>query len=233
MVNLPTEKREKPLRKNPKRLIIYGKEKSGKTTSVAQLPDTLILSLEVGGTDHLANILVMDIIGLTPMKEEAATTERRHAAGKFYLSEVVTAIKKARKETGAFPYKRVVVDTASKLEDWCEDFATLEYMNSVQGKSFNRVDGKKDAPMLPKDKWESVLTLPQGAGYLWLRIAFGKWLQMIDELAPDVILIAHLKEKQVNKAGKEMTANDLALTGKVAQLAAQSSDAYQHQLKMR
>lgn len=225
MVTLPTIKREKPLRKNPKRLIIYGREKSGKTTSVAQLPDTLILNLETGGTDHLANILVMDVIGLSPPKEDPTLTEKRHAAGKFYLSEVYAAIKKVKKETGTYPYKRVVVDTATKLEEWCEDFATLDYMQSVQGKSFNRQDGKKDAPMLPKDKWESVLTLPQGAGYLWLRLAFAKWLQMIDELAPDVILIAHLKEKQVNKAGKETTSNDLALTGKVAQLAAQSSDA--------
>jgi hypothetical protein len=225
MIQLPTEKRTYAVRKNPKRLIIYGKPKCGKTTLVAQLDNTLILNMEKGGTDHLANIMSVDIIGLTPTKESPAMRDARHQAGKYYLIEVINQIKKIKKDTGSYPYQRVVIDTATQLEEWCEDFATMKYMQSVQGKSFNREGGKKGGAVLPKNKWESVLTLPQGAGYLWLRLAFSEWLSMIDELAPDIILIAHLKDKLVNKSGKEMSSADLYLTGRIAQIVSASSDA--------
>lgn len=225
MVQLPTEKRSHALRKNPKRLIIYGKPKCGKTTIVAQLDDTLILNMEKGGADHLSNIMTVNIIGLAPTKESPANREERHAKGNYYLIEVIKSIKQLKQETGAFPYKKVVVDTVTQLEEWCEDFATMKYMQSVQGKSFNREGGKKGGAVLPRNKWESVLTLPQGAGYLWLRLAFSEWLAMVDELAPDVILIAHLKDKLVNKSGKEMTSADLYLTGRIAQIVSASSDA--------
>jgi len=222
---LPTEVRTEPLRLNPKRLIIYGKPKCGKTTLVGQLNNTLILNMEKGGTDHLSNIMSVDIIGLQPFKETAAVKEKRLNARKFYLSEIIVEIKKVKTKTGKYPYKRVVVDTATQLEEWCEDFATMKYMQSVQGKSFNREGGRKDGNMLPRNKWESVLTLAQGAGYLWLRLAFSDWLKLIDELAPDIILIAHLKDKLVDKAGKETTSHDLYLTGRIAQIVSASSDA--------
>lgn len=225
MVKLPTEKRTRALRKNPKRLIIYGKPKCGKTTLVGLLTDTLILNMEKGGTDHLSNIMSMDIIGLTPSKEATTSRDARHERGEYYLIEIINQIRKIKKDTGSYPYQRVVVDTVTQLEVWCEDFATMKYMQSVQGKSFNREGGKKGGPVLPKNKWESVLTLPQGAGYLWLRLAFADWLSMIDELAPDIILVAHLKDKLVNKSGKEMTSADLYLTGRIAQIISASSDA--------
>jgi len=225
MVKLPTQKRQYALRKNPKRLIIYGKPKCGKTTIVGQLDDTLILNMEKGGTDHLSNIMALNIIGLTPPKETPEKREARHEAEHYYLSEIIVQIKNIRKTTGKYPYNKVVVDTATQLEEWCEDFATMKYMQSVQGKSFNREGGKKGGTILPRNKWESVLTLAQGAGYLWLRLAFSEWLTMIDELAPDIILIAHLKDKLVNKSGKEMTSADLYLTGRIAQIVSASSDA--------
>lgn len=221
MINLPTTKREFALRRNPKRLIIYGKPKCGKTTLVSQLDDTLILNMESGGTDHLSNIMNVNIIGLMPPKEPKEKLQERHSQNNLYLIEVINEIKKIKKETGAYPYKRVVIDTVTQLEEWCEDFATMKYMQSVQGKGFNREHGK----VLPKNKWASVLTLPQGAGYLWLRLAFSDWMNMIDEIAPDIILIAHLKEKLTNKAGKETTSNDLYLTGRICQILAASSDA--------
>lgn len=222
MIQLPTKKRTAALRQNPKRLIIYGKPKCGKTTIVGLLNDTLLLNLEDGGSDHLENVMAVNIIGLTPSKETVEERDLRHSQGKYYLIEVITQIKHQHATTGKYPYKRIAVDTITQLEDWAEDFATVKYMQSVQGKGFNRDINKK---VLPRNKWESVLTLPQGAGYLWLRIAVTEWLAMIDELAPDIILIAHIKEKQVNKSGKELTSADLNLTGKIAQIVSTSSDA--------
>ena len=48
---LPTKK-EKPTRFNPKRLIIYSKPKTGKTTAFSGLEDNLLMDLE-NGSDYV------------------------------------------------------------------------------------------------------------------------------------------------------------------------------------
>ena len=207
-------------RKNPKRLIIYGKPKVGKTTAVSLLEDTLILDLE-GGTDHV-DAMRMRVIGLTAPREKPETKTARHEEGNFYLNEVAHFIREHRKENGSYPYKRVVVDTLTQLEAWCEDHATLKYMQSAQGKSFNRDEAGRPKP---RNQWESVLTLPMGSGYFWLRQSMTDWLAIIDDMAPDIIQICHLKDKLINKAGKEMSSKDIDLTGKIAKITAASSDA--------
>jgi hypothetical protein len=221
VIKLPTEKRQTPLRVNPKRLIIYGKPKSGKTTILSKLDDTLIISLEPGGTDHLSGLMTINVIGLVPPKENSQVQAARHEREEYYLIEVIREIKRQKETTGKLPYGKIAIDTVTKLEEWCEEYATMKYMKSVQGKSFNRENGQ----VKPRNQWESVLTLPQGAGYLWLRIAFMEWIDMFDDIASDVILVAHLKDKLVNKAGKELSATDLNLTGRISGMLAASSDA--------
>ena len=46
------QKKVNASRKNPKKLIIFSKPKSGKTTTLAQLEDNLIVDLE-GGSDFV------------------------------------------------------------------------------------------------------------------------------------------------------------------------------------
>ena len=226
---LPTEK-VKASRINPRRLLLYGKPKCGKTTILSKLDNCLLLDLE-SGSDHV-DALKMNIIGLTaPASEIDAIKSKRHASQKFYLTEVDSMIKNYRKDNnGEFPYKYVAIDTITQLELWCEEHATKMYMDSVQGKKFNR---DESGALLPKAKQESVLTLAQGAGYLWLRNAFDYWLNIIDQLAPNIILIGHLKEKLINKSGKELTSLDLDLTGKISSLTAARCDAigYVYRLK--
>ena len=95
-------------------------------------------------------------------------------------------------------------------------------MASVQGKKFNRT---RSGEIKPRNEWDSVLTLPNGAGYLWLRLAFDHWLGVIDKLAPDVILIGHLRDKKIDKEGKQVEVRDLALTGRLSEITASKSDA--------
>jgi hypothetical protein len=64
-----------------------------------------------------------------------------------------------------------------------------------------------------------------GLGYGYLRNAFTQWIDVFKEMAPDIILVCHLKDKFVNKAGKEMASNDLNLTGRVSSIVAAQSDA--------
>ena len=112
------------------------------------------------------------------------------------------------------PYKYIAVDTVTQLEVWCETEAKELYKQTPMGKNFD-----------PDNKGLSVLSLPQGAGYLFLRIAYKKWLERLNKLADHVILIGHLKDKITEKKGKEVTSKDLDLTGKIRSITCANADA--------
>ena len=125
------------------------------------------------------------------------------------LGEVGKAIIKEGK-----PYKYVAIDTISKLEEWCEEDAKKLYMATPMGKNFET-----------KNPGMSVLTLPNGAGYLYLRMAYKKWIDRLNLLADHVILVGHLKDKMLEKKGKEVAVKDLDLTGKIKQITCANADA--------
>ena len=212
----------KASRVNPRLLILFGKPKCGKTTIVTKLNKTLILDFEDGS--DFVDALKIKIIGLNaPSNEIQQYKTARQEANKFYINEVANMIREYRRaNNGAYPYDRIVVDTATKLEELCEDVATWTYMQSTQGQKFNK---DSTGNLLPKSQWESALTLPMGLGYGYLRQAFNQWIEVIKDMSPDTILICHLKDKLVNKSGKELSANDLNLTGRISQIVAAQSDA--------
>ena len=112
------------------------------------------------------------------------------------------------------PYKYIAIDTISKLEEWCEDEAKKLYMTTPMGKNFET-----------KNPGMSVLSLPNGGGYLYLRIAYKKWIDRLNKLADHIILVGHLKDKQLEKKGKEVAVKDLDLTGKIKQITCANADA--------
>ena len=112
------------------------------------------------------------------------------------------------------PYKYVAIDTISKLEEWCEVEGKRIYMQTPMGKNFEQ-----------KNPGASVLSLPNGAGYLYLRIAFKQWIDRLNLLADHVILVGHLKDKMLEKKGKEVAVKDLDLTGKIKQITCANADA--------
>ena len=124
------------------------------------------------------------------------------------LKEVGAEIVKAGK-----PYKYIAVDTVTALEELCLGYAKSLYMDTPMGKTFTG---------------DNVLKLPNGAGYLYLREAFFKILDYIETLVPEdgsVILLGHLKDKNIDIAGKEVAAVDLDLTGKIKSLVCAKADA--------
>ena len=121
------------------------------------------------------------------------------------LSEVFQAIK----DEGC-PYKYIALDTVTKLEEMVLPLAKQLYQLTPMGKSFTG---------------DNVLTLPNGAGYLYLREAFFKVLNQLYQLAPHIILVGHLKDKSIEKNGQELTAKDIDLTGKIRSLSAADVDA--------
>jgi hypothetical protein len=112
------------------------------------------------------------------------------------------------------PYKYVAIDTISKLEEWCEEEAKKLYMATPMGKNFDQ-----------KSPGMSVLSLPNGGGYLYLRMAYKKWIERLNKLADHVILVGHLKDKMLEKKGKEVAVKDLDLTGKIKQITCANADA--------
>lgn len=101
-------------------------------------------------------------------------------------------------------------------------------MNSNMGKNFNRVTSlhvqKYNIPQnaigkpFPKNHalYESVLTLPNGAGYGPLRNAYNKWFNRMKALPCRKIFICHIKDKMIEtKQGSEISGRDLNLTGKL------------------
>jgi hypothetical protein len=96
-------------------------------------------------------------------------------------------------------YKRIALDTVTTLEDWAEEQATTDYKNSTVGKKFSQ---------------RSVLMLPNGGGYFWLRQTFKDLIKLFSGTTGSLILVAHLREKLLEQEGGEVTAKDIELTGK-------------------
>ena len=112
------------------------------------------------------------------------------------------------------PYKYIAIDTISKLEEWCELDGKRMYQATPQGKNFDS-----------KNEGLSVLSLPNGGGYLYLRQAYKKWIDKLNLLADHIILVGHLKDKMLEKKGKEVAVADLDLTGKIKQITCANADA--------
>lgn len=198
---------------NPKRLVFYSAIKSGKTSALAMLPDTLILDFE-DGSDYVS-ALKMKVIGiLTPKEEDEITKATRIEENKFYLQEIVAALKEEGK-----PYRRIAVDTTTGLEDMLMPVSAALYRATPMGSKWGLdKDGKPLAGA-------NVLTLPNGAGELYHRSAFEKIIQMLEEVCDELILSGHLKEKITDVSGKEVTSKDIDLRGKLKNIACAKADA--------
>lgn len=100
------------------------------------------------------------------------------------------------------PYDFVAVDTIDNIEQWSEQEATKLYKQSPIGKNFN---GK------------SVLELPNGGGYMFLRSVFTNVITRLLDIAPQVIIVGHIRDKLIGQTnGQDETySKDLDLTGKI------------------
>jgi hypothetical protein len=186
---------------SPSNLIIFSKPKVGKTSLLAELEDCLIIDLEKG-TKHIDAV-----------KLNANSIEEIIAIGR----EIVKAGK---------PYKYIALDTITALEEMCVPYAEKLYSKKPMGKSWFKAtaDGKL-APDSGKAQYGNILNLPNGAGYTYLREAMTKIIEHVKTLAPRIILIGHIKDTMLEKAGAEFTSSDLDLTGKIKRIISSQSDA--------
>lgn len=129
----------------------------------------------------------------------------------YDVSRIGQAILAANK-----PYKYVAIDTITALEDMCIPRAEELYSKTLPGKNWF-TDGKL--------KYKSILNLPNGSGYPWLKEAFNEVVKYISTWAPHVILVGHLKDTMMEKNGAEFSSSELDLTGKIKRTTAAKSDA--------
>ena len=198
-MELPTEKREiKSF--NPHTMLIYSLPKAGKTTILAGLEDCLIIETEPYGANYIKGMVV----------EINKPSE---------FNELIETIEKANAEKGGFVYQRIAVDTITKLDEWSEISGTYRYMQKPQGKTFNLKNpanrGAGVFTHLDKE-FSTVHELGQGFGYKYSREEMTDWYDRLSMLAPEIILIAHVKDKFVeSKTGDTVETRDINLTGKV------------------
>lgn len=198
------EGREISVVNDPGVFILYGPPKVGKTTLINTLENNLILDFE-DGTKYLDSMSIR-IIGIkTPKDEKAEIKAERLKNKQYYLAEVGAELKKSDKK-----YDFLTVDTVTEFEDMLGPIALEMYKATPMGSSFEGTD---------------VLTLERGSGYYYLRLAFKKYIDSLSKLSDRLILIGHLKDNIVSKAGKEVNAKDLDLTGKIKQIACKDADA--------
>lgn len=181
---------------NPRRLFLFSHTKVGKTTLLSGLENNLIIDLE-DGSEFIDGMRVN--VRQTAIKEDKPVLQ--------VIKEVAQAIRESKHK-----YDYISLDTATGLEDLATDLATLLYKKTNIGKGFQGKD--------------VVTELPNGAGYGWLRLAFDELYSLFDGLAEKgLIITGHVKNSSITKAGKDLAARDIYLTGKLKNIVCQSMDA--------
>ncbi len=185
---------------NPSKLFLYSHTKVGKTTLASKLDNALIIDTEDG-----SNFITGNIVNLRELvRKEPNKTPY------MILYELAQEIKNNNLAIGKFTFDYIVIDTVTALQDIAEDYATAMYKQTQLGKNFNG---------------RSILELPQGAGYYWLRRAFNNMYSWFEGLSKCLILLGHIKLSSILKDGKELSARDIELVGKLKQIITADCDA--------
>ena len=198
MIELPLKK-VKASRVNPKSMIIFSQPKVGKTTIVSELEDCLIIDIEDGS--EFVDAVKINVLGLAKREELDPLSA---------LKSVIDKIREENEKKGDFVYRFIALDTVTALEEIVLPLANQMYRNTSLGRNWQGDD---------------VTTLPKGAGYGYTRRALSKVLNEIKSLCDTLIILGHVKDKLVDKNGKEMTERGLDLTGKSSSILCSQVDA--------
>lgn len=206
---LPTERR-KAVNYNPRLLVLFGFPKSGKSSAVASLDDNLIIDLEDGYRAL-----------------EVMTLPARNIMDIFMIK---SALDKKMAETGKKPYKYITIDNATRLEEMCLSYAAGLYRKTAMGQGWGMLRDKnnnivkKDGKPVPDPKAD-VRLLPNGSGYLYLRNALKEVIHMFQPYCGTLILVCHVKDKQIQMNGEESSKLVVDLAGKLGDIICGEADA--------
>lgn len=231
----------KKKRVNPATLLYSAKPKIGKTTKATELEKNLIINMEKNGGDFqtveiincskileasaedIKDLLLGDIKTKILDIADIPNPNDRHKA----LNRILNALVYLER-----PYDFVTIDTITQADTDAEWAGTELYMDSLQGKSFNRVQIVGQ----PSTKWprisygepdyQSVIEIGQN-GWRWSRSIMVDLLNLSRQAAKKcTIYVCHIKDKMLNKGEKgEVFIKDIALTGAVADIYSRNVDA--------
>lgn len=126
------------------------------------------------------------------------------------FGEIAKVLQEEIQKTGKYPYKYITIDNATRLEEMCMGYAITLYKQTPMGKNYQGTD---------------IRTLPNGSGYMYIRQAVRKVIDMFRTLCETLILVAHTKDRQINMEGQEMNEMTLDLTGKLGDILCGEADA--------
>lgn len=207
---LPTERR-KATNYNPKLLILYGFPKSGKSSSIASLDDNLVIDLEDG-------YRALDVMTV-------------QAKDIYDMFAIKAALEKKMSENSKVPYRFITIDNATRLEEMCLVYAAALYRKTPMGTTYgikrdkdkNIIRDAKGQPVY--DSTADVRTLPNGSGYLYLRKALKEVINMFKPYCDTLILVCHVKDKQIQMNGAESSELVVDLAGKLGDIICGEADA--------
>ena len=184
---------------------------TSKIPAVSTNPKFLIIygRPKAGKTSCLAqlnNNLIIDLEGGSQFIDAMAVQARSVNE----LGEIAQAIRAKNKEVGHNFYKHITIDNATRLEEMCLSYAKLLYMQTPMGKNY---------------KGEDIRTLPNGSGYMYLRQAVRKVIDMFRELCDEFVLVGHVKDVQIEQNGEELSQMALDLVGKLGSIICGEADA--------
>lgn len=184
---------------------------TGKIKATSVNPKFLILygRPKAGKTSALAqleNNLIVDLEGGATFID-AMSVQARSVSD---LGQIASAIRAKNKETGHNFYTHITIDNATRLEEICLPYAKTLYMQTPVGKNY---------------KGDDVRTLPNGSGYMYLRNAVRRVIDMFRELCDEFILVGHVKDVQIEQNGEELNEMALDLVGKLSSIVCGEADA--------
>jgi hypothetical protein len=113
------------------------------------------------------------------------------------------------------------------------NYAAQLYRSTPMGQGWGMLKDKKNPMLNAKDKdgksipdpKADVRVLPNGAGYLYLRKAVKELIEMFKPFCETLILVAHVKDKQIKVNGEEMSEMAVDLAGKLGDIICGEADA--------
>lgn len=193
------QKKVKAGRKNPKKFIIFSQPKSGKTTCLAELEDNFIVDLE-GGSEYV------DALKVNVPKQ----AEEQGVQPLDVVKQIIKELNEVKVKIGRNPYKYISLDTVTVLEEMLLPLAADMYRQTSMGANWMGSDVRK---------------LPMGAGYAYIRDAFFFVINQFERVCDTLILVGHVKRKNINTEDGEIDEKSLDLTGRIPSMVSADADA--------
>lgn len=174
-------------------------------------PRTMVLfgKPKVGKTTVCADLTTKRNFLLIELEKGGADAVQARKVQITNLNDLFDLCKQVKADKAKYNFEGCIIDTCTKLEEMSNAYAIKLYKETAMGRNYEGTD---------------ITTLPQGAGYMWIRKAFLKIMTMIENTFDRVIYIAHTTEKTILKKGEEASSQEISLGGKLSAIFAAQID---------